>query len=355
MNLTKYVYFFSILLACLMILSSCQEQLVPDGACPDDVIVEPDGSIRSGIDIIGEPLQIAASNLGGINSFNPRNPREILAMKSIANEERTEFIRQGIGRYNLDTHEFHWVYDGPSWATGGWSMFDEVSLLYNDTLYLISIYTGEIRRFTDRPGRYYSGATSPDGLISLIRGLDDLDGGKQKIFLFNHKGEFIKFAPDHLLNVFRGGSWSEDNIIVSSNLDTPPGADGQGQDLVFISYPGFEIIKRIQLIGTDIAPHSRGFSGFVWKPNTRKVIWSDNRGILYETDFDTEESRVIYGDCNHGIVGSFRLAPDGEHVIINVSEFEHWTDREKRKVTNHIHQINLDTGEETRIHTFPQI
>ncbi len=348
-NLTFMVRGLLAALGLLTLLTTgCQpEPEVIESDCPPEREWSPPSP--GDLDIGGMPNipdlpTVALSGTAGVIYINQENEREIITHKSIANDERTEYLRSGLIRYHLDTREESWVYEGDSWESAvNWSRTGWLLMVVQHRLLLVSTEGEPSRELTTYPGQFYGPTWSYDGDKVLCWGRESISASR-KLFIFNLEGDLMHVDSSENARLYGGGDWSEEDIVLGSADST----------LTFFQYSdsGLTLIKRIKVAQVD--PQARGMGHFRWRPGHRKVLWTTNRGLLYETDFDTEQTRLIYDNCNRRIT-QFDPTPDGKAVWIDVAEYHHWNDPERRDMTVHIHEIDLDTGEETRVYTFPDL
>lgn len=348
-NLTFMVRGLLAALGLLILLTTgCQtEPEVIESDCPPEREWSPPSP--GDLDIGGMPNipdlpTVALSGTAGVIYINQENEREIITHKSIANDDRTEYLRSGLIRYHLDTREESWVYEGDSWQSAvNWSRTGWLLFVVQHRLLLVSTEGEPSRELTTYPGQFYGPTWSYDGGKVLCWGRESISASR-KLFIFNLAGDLMHVDSSENAQLYGGGDWNEEDMVLGA-------ADSS---LIFFQYSdsGLTLIKRIKVAQVD--PQARGLGHFRWRPGHRKVLWTTNRGLLYETDFDTEETRLIYDNCNRRFK-QFDPTPDGKAIWIGVTEYHDWDDPELRDATAHIHEIDLDTGEETRIYTFPDL
>jgi hypothetical protein len=328
-----------------LLMTACQkEPEAIESDCPPKVEWSPpDQEFGIMLDVPELPT-IAFSGYGGMAYIHLDDSRLIIARKGIANEDRTEYLRTGLIKYHLDTQEESWVYEGDSWESAvNWSRTGWLLKVVQHRLLLVSTEGEPTRQLTTYPGEYYGPTWSYDGKKVLCWGRE-AKRASRKLFIFNLEGELINVDSSQNAQLFGGGDWNEEDIVVGA-------ADSS---FTFFQYAdsSLTLIKRIKIGHID--PEARGIGHFRWRPGHSKVIWTNNRGLLYETDFDTEQTRLIYDNCHRRFI-QFDPTPDGEAIWIGVSDYHDWADPDLRDATAYIHEIDLDTGEETRVYTFPDL
>ena len=339
------------LIALLVFIYGCKQTPSIEDDCPDKVPSGQYSQFQGGH--LPDFTFRAYSGYGGLFDINPLAPHEIISWKSIADASGDSFLIKGIVKLNMETDVEQWIFresrtlEAHQWGKSDWMVFRLNSRM------LIQKSNGDsTRELTSRPGAYFDACWSPQGDMILCWGRDRGLFGPRRIFVFDLEGNVIAVDSSYSTFLYYGhADWNENNLIVSTNQDKPAGAERPGEDLTFLSFPDLDSVKRIRVIGVETDINAR-ISDLHWRPGSPKVLWTAY-GVLYETDFNSTETRVVYDNCKNPI-SQFTPHPDGSAVLFSISEHQETLSGDTI-IQSYIHQIDLNDGSEDRIYTFPEI
>ncbi len=295
-----------------------------------------------------DPDQILATKGGWEVDGDPSDPDQVLAWKATFWDKDQTTLPTEIVVIDLRTMEetVILVRDEPGvigaeywknfrWGEAGWIVAERIR---DKQLYLFDPNGGSPRRLTNPAlGAYHNPCWVANGKEVLTLGYD-VNGQGSRIRTVDLNGEvkqeymLMDGLPDSFVRYHQFADWRADSLLVS----VPP--VGRRHDLNIFTYPDMTLLKRIKVVDTTsrsaILRHD-------WWPGTERILWSIY-GALYATDWQTEETEVIWEDCERGIV-NFCVAPDGKRVFCTMTDYVMIESIGLREISTHIYELDLSS------------
>lgn len=335
---------FGLLSALLLILAGCNE---PDSIF--DLNCNPNGGINTSPNPPRLPM-LGRDYVQGIFyteiDVNPNNSNEILSGKYLWDKNdptNTEPSESGLVVIDLVTGEEKWILKESKlhsfkWGKAGWIVGENSQ---EGQLYLIKPNGDSLHRMTQQDGRYHHPSWSHDGKLLIATGTNS--EGDSRLVVIDLEGNILKERLDSTRVFYtHSGDWNDENLIVASNVGATNNIPEARHALTFMSSPNMIWEKSIIVLPEE---SNSSVLHQNWANDNRDIIWLGSI-FLYKTNFLTEETELIFGDCDIKI-RHFEVMEDGKKILLAISELTHREDIDLPEINRHLYVLNVETKELT--------